>query len=299
LGTVDFGTINRSQMSRVTTSQPVHETHLDPVVMRIIDLRSKSVSLVRSALNREEALDPLLVAHVIPLLARDDLYRDATIALRRVALTAVGQLADTLLNVEADFAVRRRIPRILAGCASPLSVEVLLRSLSDSRFEVRFNCGRALSRILITHQQLAPSLDIMYSAVLEEIRLSRRLVEAPGMLDHWDDKTDSSFVDDLKWDSTDIRLEHIFRLLSVCLPREPLNVAFQALHTNDVYLKGTALEYLESILPANVRDELWPFLEGPSRPRRVARSSDEVLAELMRSRQLTEGKLDDNRVERR
>jgi hypothetical protein len=47
------------------------------------------------------------------------------------------------------------------------------------------------------------------------------------------------------WSATDIRLEHVFRLLSLSLPREPLHVAFQALHTENTYLRGTALEYLD------------------------------------------------------
>ena len=55
--------------------------------------------------------------------------------------------------------------------------------------------------------------------------------------------------------------------------------------TTDLYLQGTALEYLEGLLPAPIRERLWPFLEdrrtrgGPQRPR------DEVLADLMRSNQ--------------
>jgi hypothetical protein len=32
--------------------------------------------------------------------------------------------------------------------------------------------------------------------------------------------------------------------------------------TDDPELRGTALEYLESILPPEVRAQLWPFLEG-------------------------------------
>ncbi|HET9942719.1 MAG TPA: hypothetical protein VFR05_05225, partial [Terriglobia bacterium] len=58
-----------------------------------------------------------------------------------------------------------------------------------------------------------------------------------------------------------LRLEHIFRLLSLCLPREPLQVAFQALHADNVNLRGTALEYLESILPLDIREGLWRFFE--------------------------------------
>jgi hypothetical protein len=56
-------------------------------------------------------------------------------------------------------------------------------------------------------------------------------------------------------------LGHVFTLLALVLPAEPLRVAFRGLHSDDQRLRGTALEYLESVLPRDVRDLLWRFLE--------------------------------------
>jgi hypothetical protein len=58
------------------------------------------------------------------------------------------------------------------------------------------------------------------------------------------------------------QLEHVFNLLGLALPAEPLRIALQALHTDDATLRGTALEYLESVLPDDVRAPLWPLLEA-------------------------------------
>jgi hypothetical protein len=72
-------------------------------------------------------------------------------------------------------------------------------------------------------------------------------------------------------------------LLSLVLPRQPLQVAFRGLYADDPMLRGTSLEYLESILPPHVRDALWPLLED-HRPRvPTARSREEILADLVRS----------------
>ena len=60
-------------------------------------------------------------------------------------------------------------------------------------------------------------------------------------------------------------MAHVFTLLSIVLPPEPLRIAYRGLHTNDTALRGTALEYLESVLPADVREALWPFIEGGQR----------------------------------
>jgi len=67
------------------------------------------------------------------------------------------------------------------------------------------------------------------------------------------------------------------------LPREPLQIAFRSLYTDDRNLQGTALEYLEGVLPAPIRDRLWPFLEDRRPMARSTRAREEILADLLRS----------------
>jgi hypothetical protein len=88
-------------------------------------------------------------------------------------------------------------------------------------------------------------------------------------------------------------LEHVFTVLGLALPAEPLRIALHAVQTDDSALRETALEYLESILPTDVRIQLWPLLETGSAPSgaavivadaampvRSARSTDELVAAL-------------------
>jgi hypothetical protein len=77
-------------------------------------------------------------------------------------------------------------------------------------------------------------------------------------------------------------LGHVFTLLSLILPREPLQIAYRSIHSEDRNLRGTALEYLEGVLPAAVRQALWPYLTR-QRVRRVARPSSAAIASLLRS----------------
>jgi AAA family ATP:ADP antiporter len=292
LGTVDLRALRGpDQVAVKLVLQPdAGRTEADLIVKRIIDLQAENADVVRAALTNKESLDPILVAPVIRLLARDDVSEDAVKALRTTVDATVGQLTDSLLNAEEDFAVRRRIPRVLAYCLSIRAVDGLMRGLADARFEVRFSCGRGLSRICSADPTLSPQAENIYAAALEEIAIAERLSEAPRVLDHYEDHGESTSSDAL-WNSTDIRLEHIFRLLSLCLPREPLHVAFQALHTDDTYLRGTALEYLESILPTGIRENFLRFLEGFSRPVANGRPADHIAEELMQSRDRIERKL--------
>ena len=67
------------------------------------------------------------------------------------------------------------------------------------------------------------------------------------------------------------------------LPAEPLQIALRGLHADDTHLRGTALEYLESILPPMIRDPLWPFLEDHRPAGRTVRPREDVLADLVLS----------------
>ena len=267
LGTVDLGTLRatRRDAAGQATALPAvlpGQGEVEPAVKRILDLQSDSAAVVQAALKSRSFLDPLEIAPVIRLLARDDVSEDAVKALRATAATTIGQLTDALLNPDEDFATRRRIPRVLANCTSQRAIDGLMGGLADSRFEVRFSCGRALSRICVVDSTLRPRPESVYVATRREIAAAQRLSEAPRVLDHYES--------DESWSTTDIRLEHIFRLLSLSLPKEPLQVVFQALHTEDTYLRGTALEYLESVLPPDIRDGLWRFIEEKRVPTRPA-----------------------------
>lgn len=254
----------------------------DPVVREIQDLRSGDPAAVRGVLKRRN-LDLGLVPHIIRLLAWDLVARDAVLALRRVADRIEGQLIDHLLSPEEDFAIRRRIPRVLKANPTQRVVNGLLMGLNDARFEVRFQCGRALAAITQANSEIEVDEETMIRAVLREVAVDRRVWESHRLFDQLDKDEDSPFVDQVLAERSNRSLEHVFVLLSLRLPREPLRIAFRGLHTEDATLRGTALEYLETILPAEIREALWPFLEEQPTREATAKSKEEILARLLES----------------
>ena len=256
--------------------------HVDPLVASTADLRSGDVARIRRVLEPATPLDPLLAPHVIRLLAWDEVSRDAARALRAIAPAITGQLGDALLDPEQEFAVRRRIPRALAGSATRRAVDALVAALQDHRFEVRFECGRALARMKDRDPDLAPGAEQVFAQVVQEAVVGRRVWESRVLLER-PEHEESALVDEVLQDRCNRSLEHVFTLLSLALPSEPLRIVFRALHTADASLRGTALEYMESVLPREVCAVLMPLLE-PEGPRPVSRRSrDEVLEELRRS----------------
>jgi hypothetical protein len=80
-----------------------------------------------------------------------------------------------------------------------------------------------------------------------------------------------------------VALDHVFALLSLVLETEPVLISLQALRGDNKQLRGTALEYLDNVLPAPVRAALWPRLGAPGRTVGGPRGSSEVERELVLS----------------
>jgi len=251
---------------------------------RVAGLRAAGVDDVRAGLAAGP-ITPELAGHVIRLLARDDVLPDAARALRPHAAALTGQLVDRLLDPDEDFAIRRRIPRLLADVTTDRAVDGLLRGLADERFEVRYRCGRALLHLQETGSGLGFPAERVYAAVLNEVAVDRELWESRRLIDAADDVAPSPLVDEVLRQRASRSLEHVFTLLALVLSRQHLTIAFRALHTSDPMLRGTALEYLETALPEPIRARLWPYLEDTRPPHTAGRPAAQVVDDLLRSRQ--------------
>jgi hypothetical protein len=257
-------------------------TGFDAEVQKILALRSRNRERVLRVLRDEGDLDAPLVPHVIALLAWDAVAEDAVRALRKVAEERVGELTDGLVDPNQPFAVRRRLARVFSICVSQRAVDALLLGLEDTRFEVRFQCGRSLAAIVERNRFVRIDRERIFDVVRREVTVSRPVWQSHRLLDAIaDDKT--SFVDEFIKDRAGQSLAHVFILLSAVLPAAPLQIAFRGLHTDDPALRGTALEYLEGVLPPDIRDRLWPFLGSDTHLQGGRRAREEILADLMRS----------------
>ncbi len=255
----------------------------EPFFRQVTSLRGADPAHVRQRIVELGPITPALAPHVIPLLAWDAVADTAAIALRSAAPRIVGQLVDALLNPEEEFAIRRRIPRIIADCPSPIAVEGLFHGLLDRRFEVRYRSGRALLHLHESVGIVELDPERVYLHVLREMAVDRSVWASHRLLELPEDEDEARQVDAVLRDRIDRSLEHVFTMLSLALPMQPLRIAFRGLHADDPTLRSTALEYLESVLPPRVREGLWPILEGQRAPAAAARPREEVLADLLRS----------------
>jgi hypothetical protein len=225
----------------------------DPVVAAIASLRSGDLSRIRYEL-RAPPTDPLIVGALVPLLANREILSQVVKALSAVGVRAAGQLVDALLDPETPDVVRRRLPLVLKSCASSLARDGLVQALGASSFEVRLRCGRALLALTEKH----PELGLSPHAVLEAVG---RELKGPD-------------------DEGAVR-EHVFNLLALVLEREPVRIAALAFDSGDMYLRGTALEYLETVLPPGVFAALVPRLSTSPAPVLHKRGAAVLRADLL------------------
>jgi hypothetical protein len=177
------------------------------------------------------------------------------------------------------------VPRVLSVCVSQRATDGLVLGLDDLRFEVRFQCGRSLFSIIEKNPAVQIDKETIFRSVLREVSVTREVWEGRRLLDGLDEGDDRSFMENMIGERVSQTLAHVFTLLALVLPTEPLRIAYRGLHTDDQRLRGTALEYLESVVPREIRDRLWPFIESQRLPARTARPSDETLDDLMKSSQ--------------
>jgi hypothetical protein len=270
--------------------QEVRPSITDPVLQMLMDLRSGNAGLVQSTLTKIRRADPLLVPQVIILVAWDDIAPEALRVLRDSVDHVAGQMLDALLDEKTEFAIKRRLPRALAYSEDQRTVQGLMHALDDSRFEVRFQCARALDVMLQRHTEYRPAKETVFAIIEREMSVTRDVWDSRRLLDRRQSTDEFLFLDDVLRERAQLSWEHLFSLLALILPRGPLKVAFQAMHTDDQLLRGLALEYLDSVLPPSLH-RVQAFFEQAAPLARTAELAKDLTTRLMDARQSVSLKL--------
>jgi hypothetical protein len=255
----------------------------DPEIATLSELRSGDAHRVHAALRSTRSLSPVVASQVIALLAWNDVTSWASRALSKAAPGITGQLLDRLLDPNEDFAIRRRIPRVLSTCLTQRAFDGLAEALNDTRFEVRFQAGRALARIREHNPSIRVNTAAIYAAVERETHDKKQLWEDQKILDDTPESETPAILEAALNTRVTRSMENVFTLLSVVLPPAPLQLAYKGLLTDDAVLRGTGLEYLESVLPRTIWASLSPFLNDTRSMASGSRPPEAVLEDLLRS----------------
>ncbi len=246
-------------------------------------ISSHDGAVVERALEECDDWDQSHVEALTRLLARTAFYGRAVHALVQVGEPGVTHLVEVLRDEHADFVIRLRIPRVLSEVGSPAADQALLEALAAGRFEVRYRAAIALSRRRKAGLPLAPGdwEAVLWQSIEREVHRDRPIWELQKILDG-SEAGDDDFVGQRVDVRGELSLEHTFRQLSLVLDADAVKTAYHGIVRGDENLKSLSLEYLEQVLPPQVRERLWPFIGDVNeyQRRKSMRSVDEVVDEL-------------------
>jgi ATP:ADP antiporter, AAA family len=229
----------------------------DALIDALRDLRSGDEERARRVL-RLRRTEPLLARQVIDLLGDDRVARDAADWLTAQVPSPTGLLADALLSDDLAETARRRVARLLGKSEDPRAADALLAALPRVPTGVRLGLAHALVRTASRRQ--LPREPILAAVT--------RAAEEPPSGDG------------------PSQLDVVFTLLAAAYPREPVQPALRALDRGG-NARGTALEWLDVLLPTDVKRALWPrIVRSGERIPSTFRDAD-ALRTALRATQLT------------
>ena len=265
-----------------------HDARADQLVSIVSDLRSRDVARVKRALKSFSSIDRPPYAMAVPLLAWDAVAPIAIAVLRQDIDRHAGVLLDALFDENEEFGVRRRIPRVLAVANSQRVADGLTDALSDKRFELRYRAAAALAIVRSRTPALQLRTDAINKALAIAIKNDTRVSMSRTAVDKLPDE-DAPLLGEILEERADRGLEYVFTLLSLTLDAQHVRLAYQGIHTDDPSLRGLALEYLDSVLPDDIRDDVLALVnaekEQQQRKEKAARDQRQVVEELLRSRE--------------
>lgn len=278
--------------SRARREAPAKPPGIDPRIARLSELASGDPARIRTALTGPE-LPTAALPFVLPLIVHPELGAPALVAVQEIAHRAVGQLVDAMLDPELPVAVRGRIPGVLAGrvlpreddhdsstrSAAQIARAGLLAALADPERELRYVAAEALLVLREREPDLVFDDTIVFDGVRRELALDPHVWKALDVASNEAAHAVAEANPELTRAAN-----HLSTLLALVLPAEPIRAAFQGLWSEDTAIRGVALEYLENVLPPDIREHLWLALAIEAPQHETHRSLEEVLGDLLQSR---------------
>lgn len=264
-------------------ASPKMESEEEPMAL----LRSNDVLQIAKALEMDFTWTPDHINSLLRIVPRDIFFPHVCEILVGMGEGALAQLGHCLNDESRDFVIRRRIPRIMAKIDTPGADAALLDSLVSTRFEIRYRSAIALAKR--SKAGLCCSAgdrsEKIWAAIRFEVDRQKPVWEMQQVLDKLDDTERDGFVSKHVGIRGELSLEHVFRLMALVLEPEPVQAALTGLLTDDQKFKSFALEYLEHVLPRDIKDKLWPFIGDISeyQKRQAERPINEVVEDLVKT----------------
>jgi ATP:ADP antiporter, AAA family len=232
----------------------------DPLLSNL--LADPSPVIAREAIHSAGKLSKRrLVPDLLDRLAQHELRAEAAKALGEFGDSIVGTLRDHLRDSSVAVEARREIPTILVKIGTQAAAQVLMENLLESDTTLRFRTVSALNKLKRIHPEIETDTQMLETVLAAEILghyRSYQILDKLGTAD----KSGEDRVARALTESMQEELERIFRLLGLLYPHLAVHSAYLGLQSKNVSVYDNALEFLENVLRAQLREMLVPLLDG-------------------------------------
>lgn len=201
-----------------------------------------------------------LIGPLIERLAAPSLTEAATTALAGFGDRIVGTLRDCLADQDMAIEVRREIPKVLQAIGTRPAQAVLTESVLDRDVILRYHTIAALNKLGQQHPERQTDRKLIESVLAAEIMGHYRSYQVLGTLGASLDDDANPIAHGLR-ESIEKEAERIFRLLKILYPQYDMHSAHVGLRSNDPIVHDNAVEFLDSVLPPEVREVVIPLFD--------------------------------------
>lgn len=224
-------------------------------------LQDDDVEVARGAIAAAGKLKKrTLIGLLIERLADPSLGDSATAALAEFGDRIVGTLRDYLTDEEMDIAIRREVPKVLQAIGSRSAQAVLTESVLDRDVILRYHTITALNKLGQQHPERSTDHKLIESVLAAEIMGHYRSYQVLGTLGASLEDDANPIAHGLR-ESIEKEAERILRLLKILYPQYDMHSAYVGLQSNDPIVHDNAVEFLDSVLPPEVRAKVIPLFD--------------------------------------
>ncbi|HYI05776.1 MAG TPA: Npt1/Npt2 family nucleotide transporter [Reyranella sp.] len=224
-------------------------------------LQDEDLEVAKAAISAAAQLKKrIFVGRIIERMEEPALVPTAVQALASFGDRIVGTLRDFLVDVEMPLEVRREVPAVLLAIGSRAAQAVLTESVLDRDVVLRYHCISALNKLGQLHPDRPVDHKIVESVLAAEILGHYRSYQVMGTLARSLADPSDPVRQGLQ-ESMEKETERMFRLLKMLYPSHDLHSAYVGLQSEDPVVHDNALEFIDTILPPEMRAVLMPLID--------------------------------------
>lgn len=219
---------------------------------------------------------------IMSALLRNEIAGEAADTLAHYGPSVLPALERAYADPRQPVELRRRLPRVVAAIGGSEAVAWLMSRLDEPDRVARYHIVKALNKLRARETSL----------VFDPVQIERRLLIEIREHDHLlamrqyplpaDSAPSGRLFRQALTERMEDHLKLIFRLLGLLFPIQDIHAAYYGVKSDDARVRDHAIEFLDSLLPAPLKQTLIPLID-----RRASTAEPEATAAVFPSARTT------------